>query len=348
MRPAPAHVNQFDAGGRFPNGASSTKYDCMVACGVMDLDAATGGRIVLTTTQLRARQNDQDHTGIGLDDVAVAHARTPGAPRLTFGTKTWGTVKTRGLAADGAIITGFYIALGASRASSFRGPHAIYLQRIDGNRALVNDPIRRRAAWLALADVQRFYLSGIGQAGWSIGSGSSTVSTPTPATSAGIVQQVGSNAPAPGCTQVTILAPGPLGAAQRIIPIPRESIADGCTICPSGWAKAWYAPSPVETVIAGWVPLDQTGGRPNACVAPGVQVGDRGTAANAGGVADVAGAQVAAAIGTAVEGLVGGFGEVFRNGIILVAVLGLVIIGLWLVATAPDNPLPRPRISIGA
>lgn len=328
-RPAPHHVNQFDAGGRFPltapvslRGKPSGPYDCMVACGVMDLDAATAGAIVLTTSQLRARQSDQDRSGIGLNDVSEAHRNTPGAPALSYGTKAWPSVAARFRAGDGGIVAGYYIALGASRASSFTGAHALYVQRIDGRSALVNDPIRRAPAWIPTLALQRFYLSGIGQAGWSAGS-SSGVSTPA--------------------------AGGTLGAWNNLVTFPIGyviTVADVDRIMAALEAAGWFAG---QSAAAGAIASYQY--RQILLTA----VGQPWTKALQDQLAARAAAAASAAsdpfgIASGLQGIVAGFSEVFRNGILLVAILALVIMGLWLVATATDNalPIPRPRISIGA
>lgn len=322
MRPAPIHVNQFGARGRFPSGLSSAPYDCTVASGVMQLDAATGGRMRPTTTALRAAQDDQDTTGIGLDDLATAHRRLPGAPPFSHGRKGWATVRRRLEAGDGAILQGFYIALGTSRASSFRGPHAIYVQWIRGTVARINDPLRTGPTDIPVSALQRFYMSGIGLAGWSTGA----VSTP---------------APAPGVSPELLYAWGTLVS----FPVGHVvTAADVTMIMTKLRAAGFFGTDPVAAFKAEMAVQRVL---TTAIGKPWDKALQDDLAAKffdeAESEADPFG------VVSAAKQLVAGISEIGRNALLLVAILGLVIMGLWLVATATDNPLPSPpRIPIGA
>lgn len=171
MLPAPAHVNQFSAGGRFRKGRykgqPSIRWDCMVAVGVMALDAATGGAIRLSTSDFRERQADQDHNGIGLEDVAVAFRNTPGAPKFARGSSAWSTVAARLERGDAVAVTGTYSRLGAYRGSTYTGRHGLYLQRMSGGKVLVHDPIRSSPTQIPEAVVRSF----VDGAGWASGTG---------------------------------------------------------------------------------------------------------------------------------------------------------------------------------
>lgn len=320
MRPAPAHVNQFAARGRFPNGNDSTPYDCMVAAGVMDLDAATAGRIRLTTTQLRARQSDQDKNGIGLNDVAKAHVNTPGAPALSYGRKGWPAIASRLQAADGAIIAGYYIALGSDRASGFRGAHALYAQRIQGVAALINDPLRNGPAWISTSSLQRFYLSGLAQAGWSTGS---AVSTPG-------ARAVSTPGPAWLTDNAHVLTEPDLRAFKDWI----LANMTGPTTTMAQYLDRLFFPNPLSQIGAKNY-VGRTVGELRQD-APGLF-----KPANDATFGSIDPLAALGSIGPAIAGIPAALGEVARNGILLVAILGLVIMGLWLVATAPDNPLPK-------
>jgi hypothetical protein len=178
MLPAPTHVNQFAAGGRFRDGKDSRRFDCAVSVGVMALDAFTGGARRVSTTAFRALQDD--HVGgIGLDDVADAW-RAVGL-RFDYGRKPWGAITQRLAAGDPACLPGMYLALGSWRApgSSFLAGHMLYLQR--GGRPgwiVVNDPLRSGPVELPESVVGRFWASSGGQAGWGVGS--SVGSAPEP------------------------------------------------------------------------------------------------------------------------------------------------------------------------
>lgn len=107
------------------------------------------------------------------------------------------------------------------------------------------------------------------------GAGVTGVATPPPAAKppTGIVLAVYDVVPAATCTQVTILVPGN-STETRIIPVPRESIADPCTVCPTGWNKAVVTVGPIQA-LQGFVPPEQLPpGTGNACVAGDVKVGD--------------------------------------------------------------------------
>lgn len=331
MLPDPVHVNQFSTGG------ARGRYLCTAAAGAMALDAFTSGRIRVGARDIDDRQDDHDSNGIGLDDVATAWRRGWG---LTFshGRRTWTTARARLAKGDGLVLQGSYAVVPtAYRAQkTFTGGHAIYVSRLVDGGMRVFDPIANGPTVWPEAVVRNFYLSGLATAGW--GSGTTTgpgrddwstnpgQATTTPGK---VVQIATGNAVSTGsCSQVTILAPGPLGDAQRVIPIPRESLADPCTVCPTGWSKAWYEPSLVEQIFGGWIALKDTGGQPNACVAPNVKVGDSGPASNLGGVAGEAGEVAGAAVAAAVAGL----GPALTPLLYLAAVLALVLMGLYLLA----------------
>lgn len=319
MRGAPQHVNQFRALGRFPNGSSSAPYDCMVAAAVMDLDAATGGRIRLTTTQARARQDDQNRDGIGLSDVATIHKRTQSAPGFDHGRKSWLAIRARLVAGDGAIIGGRYLALGEWRASSFTGPHAMYVQRINrplpgrkDETATVNDPLRAGPTDIPVSALQRFYVSGLAGAGWSTGSGGAVSSGPS--------------------------APFIDIPAGKII-----TVADVDYII-GRFMSAGFFDGPAGAIASATfrgILMRDALGKPWDKALQDKLAGAAYSAADSS--ADPFG------IASAVDGLVGGISEIARNGILLVAILGLVLMGLWLVATAGDGlKVPRPPIAIGA
>jgi hypothetical protein len=180
MLPAPAHVNQHAAGGVFASGPlkgqSSARSDCMVAVGMMGLDAATGGAIRPSATEFRARQRDQDRNGIGLDDVDEAWRSFAGAPKLSWGFKLWPAIGARLDAGDGVLVAGSYWGLGDHRApgSSYTGPHGLYLQRRAPGGILLNDPLRHGPAVIPEVAVRRFYVTGAAMAGWAEGGGAGT------------------------------------------------------------------------------------------------------------------------------------------------------------------------------
>jgi hypothetical protein len=286
----------------------------MVAAAVMDLDAATGGRIRLTTTQARARQDDQNKDGIGLSDVATIHTRTATAPGFDHGRKLWTTLRARLVAGDGAIVGGRYSALGSERApgSTFTGPHALYVQSIRGPLATVNDPLRAGAAQISVTALQRFYLSGLAGAGWSTGSGTTA------------------------------------GTAAPFIDIPEGKILT--------MADVDY----IENTFAAAGFFDGPAGAIASATFREILIRDGlGHAWNKALQDKLAGATHAAAdssadpfgLATALNGVVAGISEVARNGILMVAILGLILMGLWLVATAGDGAkiprIPTPP-SIGA
>lgn len=141
--------------------------------------------------------------------------------------------------------------------------------------------------------------------------------------------------------QVTILEPG--NAIQtKMIPIPKgdiPGIATGCTQCPAGWAPAVVGTAP-STVLGGipiiggliageWVdPSTLPPGTPNACVAPGVQVGDVPLAGE-GIDAVSAGLSLLANLPTEIQGILTHLGE----GLVIAV---LVLLGLYVLATADD------------
>lgn len=303
----------------------------MVASAVMDLDAATGGRIRLTTTQARARQDDQNRDGIGLSDVKVIHDRTPSAPAFSYGPRLWPALRARLEAADGAIVTGRYGVLGSERAprSTFTGRHAMYVQSIRGPNdrgtpgAVVNDPLRDGEAVISVGALQRFYLSGLIGAGWSLGDSSSGVSTPPRMVGAWLDQ---------------VMFPEGKIITQADI----DSIM--VTLNRNGWFSG--AAGAIASPIFYQILLRDALGQPWNKALEDRLANDTGAAAT--GAGDPFG--IATAVQAGVGSLITGISEVARNGILLVAILGIVIMGLWLVATAGDGikiPL-APRISIGA
>lgn len=335
MLPDPVHVNQFTTGG------ARGRYLCTAAAGAMALDAYTQGRIRVGAKAIDDLQDDKDG-GIGLDDVAVAWKRGWG---LTFshGRRSWTTVRARLAKGDGLVLQGSYAVVPtAYRAQkTFTGGHAIYVSRLVPGGVRVFDTIANGPTVWPEAVVRNFYLSGLANAGWGSGtapgvtppppggSGDPVVSPPPTNVTGKVVRiATGQTVSTGSCTQVTILAPGPLGDAQRVIPVPRESLADPCTVCPTGWSKAWYEPSPVEQIFGGWIALKDTGGQPNACVAPNVKVGDSGPASNLGGIVGEAGEVAGAAVAAAVAGL----GPALTPLLYLAAVLALVLMGLYLLA----------------
>jgi hypothetical protein len=167
--PAPTHVNQFAAGGRFRDGKDSRRFDCAVSVGVMGVDAFTGGARRMSTTTFRALQDD--HVGgIGLDDVADAW-RAVGL-RFDYGHKAWGAITARLAAGDPVCLTGWYATLGSHRApgSSYLAGHMLYLQRLGRpGFIVVNDPLRSGPVELPVSALQRFWASSTGQAGWGVG-----------------------------------------------------------------------------------------------------------------------------------------------------------------------------------
>ena len=174
--------------------------------------------------------------------------------------------------------------------------------------------------------------SGSSSSGSSSGSGGSSSSpgtTPPPtSTGQGTVTSVSTGLPAAACAgTVTILAPGPLGGSQTVIPIPADLIGEAgrCTQCPPGWSFAVVDPGPLRSlpILGGsWVnPSQLPPGAPNACVAPGVNAGDHFDLNQAGAVAGSAFAGLRGA-------LLGALAPLLVNGAILILVLALGYSGL--------------------
>lgn len=170
----PTFVNQFRAGGRFPNGSSSTRYDCTVAVGMMALDDFTGGRLRPSATEFRSRQRDQSG-GIGLEDVAVVF-RSYGLS-FTHGSKLWSSIMTRLRAGQPVSLQGWSGALGPYTVGR-PVAHAIYVTRASSSGLIiVYDPLRTAPIAMPESIVKRFYLSGLAMAGWPVGT--AAVTTPT-------------------------------------------------------------------------------------------------------------------------------------------------------------------------
>lgn len=329
MQPAPVHVNQFDAGGRFPNGTSSTRYDCSVAVGIMEADAATGGRVRPTATQLRGLQGDQDRDGIGLDDVATALGKL--GVQTSHGRKLWTALMARWRAGDGAGIQGNYAVVPAPETSQPGGRfgHAIYVQReTRPGYLLVDDPLAKQAREWRTSVVRNFYVSGLALGSW-VTSSSAGGSAAATGSSGGTVLSVVNASSASSCSQVEILKPAVPGIG--LYPIPRDAIGKPCVQCAPGFVPAIVSVGPIQT-LQGFVSPEDTHGAANACVVAGTKPGDR-PAADPGAIAGQA-------IGSIIDvpALVGGLGDIARNVSLLMFALVALLVGLYLLATARDRP----------
>jgi hypothetical protein len=332
VQPAPVHVNQFSAGGRFPDGSSSTRYDCSVAVGIMEADAGTGGRVRPTATQLRGLQGDQDHNGIGFDDVATALGKI--GVQTTHGRKTWAALMARWRAGDGAGIQGNYTVVPRPETSQPGGRfgHAIYVQReTRPGYLLVNDPIAKEAREWRASVVRNFYLSGLALGSW-VTSSSAGGSAAATGSSGGTVLSIVNATSAASCSQVTIIAPGNgVTAGVGVYAIPHELIGAACAECAPGFVPAIVSVGPVQ-LLQGYTGPQDSGGHPNACVRAGTKEGEH-PAADPG---QVAGGLLGSIID--VPALVGGLGDIARNVALLMFALVALLIGLYLLATARDNP----------
>lgn len=329
MQPAPAHVNQFAAGGRFPDGSSSTRYDCAVAVGVMMADAGTGGRVHLTDTELRGLQNDQDTNGIGWDDVAVA-LRKRGVT-LEHGRKLWPNLTARWRAGNGAGVQGAYWVVPRPYTSQPGGRfgHALYVQRFTRpGWLLVDDPLAGAAREWPESVVRNFYLSGLALAAWV--SSSSAAGADVASSSGGTVISLVNATAAASCSQVTILAPGLSGIG--LYPIPRESIGQPCVECAAGYVPAIVTVGPVQSLQGFTTPQDAHGAA-NACVKAGTKPGDRPDSS----------AVVPDAIGSFVGPLIAGLGDVARNVMLLAFALVALLLGLYILATGDRG---RPSLPV--
>jgi hypothetical protein len=347
--PAPRHVNQFSAAGKFPNGTPSSKYDCTVAVGVMVLDAATGGAVRVSTTELRGKQHDQDgpgstSPGIGLDDLAVA-LKTYGF-KFVHGPKAWGTIMARLRRGDPVAVQGLYIALGSWRApgSKYAKGHAVYLQRVVPKGIVVNDSLRNGEAVIPESAVRNFYLSGLALAGWIDGAvATSPAPAPTPAPAPAPVGTVVRILPVSavtigtsgGCAGVEPVKPSPphpgVTTLPDVFPIPANRVSDPCA-CPDGYNRAQVEPGLRNFLnLGGYVPLDQlTAGQANACAQAKLGPGSVFGQELAGGAGDIAG-QVAAGLNAGLGALLDPLGGLFRSTGLFLAILALLVLGLYIV-----------------
>lgn len=333
MQPAPLHVNQFAAGGRFPNGESSTRYDCTVAVGIMEADAATGGRVRPSATELRGAQRDQKG-GIGFDDVAEALRKIAGLA-VHHGPVPWGTLQARWRAGDGAGLQGSYRVVPRPETSQPGGSfgHAIYVQRYSRpGYLIVNDTLAPGPREWRESVVRNFYLSGLAIASWVTNGSSSGVSTSSSSTG-GTVLSVVSASTVAACSSVTIVTPANgVSANVGLYAIPADLVGKPCIECAPGFVPALVSVGPVQT-LQGFTSPENTGGAANACVREGTKPGDH-PAADVGGVA---GGLFAATIGPAIDAAASAFGGVFRNLLLLSFALVALLIGLYLLATAEDG-----------
>lgn len=162
----PRFVTQFD-------GSSHASVNCTPAAGAMLLDRQTGGRIQTSGADLRARQADQSG-GMSLDGLAAAW-KTYGQAlaRVTLPT----VLALRGAvgSGQGAILQGYYGSLPAAyrRQASANIDHALYIDRVvqNGNAGWwywVMDPIGKapyQGAWLPESAIRAFGWTTGGQ-GW--------------------------------------------------------------------------------------------------------------------------------------------------------------------------------------
>lgn len=324
--PAPTHVNQFAAGGRFPNGSSSTRYDCSVAVGIMMADAGTGGRVRPTATQLRGLQADQDTNGIGFDDVAVALRKL--GVGLSYGIRLWPLLTARWRNGDGTGIQGSYAVVPSPWSSQPGGRfgHAVYVQRYSRpGWLLVNDPLASGPREWPESVVLRFYVTGAGRAAWVSGAGA----VAQPGAAGGQVVAIVNATSAAACSQVTILTPGLAGIG--LYPIPRESIGQPCVECAPGYVPAIVSVGPVQT-LQGFASPESVPGLANACVKAGTKPGDRPDSS----------AVIPDAVGGFVAPLIAGLGIIARNVALLGFALVALLLGLYLLATANDRAGAAP------
>jgi hypothetical protein len=329
-QPAPVHVNQFSAGGRFPDGKSSARYDCAVAVGVMMADAGTGGRVRPTTTELRGLQTDQDTNGIGFDDVALALGKR--GVQLEHGRKAWPTLTARWRAGDGAGVQGLYSVVPRPYTSQPGGRfgHALYVQRYSRpGWLLVDDPLAATAREWPESVVRNFYFTGLALAAWV--TGSSAGGSAGGSSSDGTILAVFSGQSASSCADVRILAPGNAGIG--LYPIPHEDIGRPCVECAAGFVPAVVSVGPVQSLQGFTAPQDLPAGAPNACVRAGTKPGDRPSSDP--------GAVVGNALGSIIDipALIGGLGDVARNVMLLGFALVALLVGLYILATG-DRPRP--------
>lgn len=132
------------------------------------------------------------------------------------------------------------------------------------------------------------------------------------------------------CTEYTILQPGTTGIG--LYPIPRESIGQPCVECAPGFVPAIVSVGPVQ-LLQGFTGPQDSGGHANACVRAGTKPGDRPSSDPGTIAGDVLGAWVAP--------LLNGLSELGRNLALLVFILAVLLVGLWLLATADEG---SPRI----
>lgn len=184
------------------------------------------------------------------------------------------------------------------------------------------------AGWIAAWSGQ----PGAGGGAPGSSSSSSSATSPAPAATAGVVLAVFSGQLASTCSQVTLIAPGPLGKNQSAVPIPKESIGDPCTECAPGYVPGVVGGQAIGPVTGpvpfGFVdPATIPPGVANACIRSDLKVGDSVAGSNAAGVAgDIAGAVT--------SGILAGLGPALTPLLYLGVILALVAAGLYLLATS--------------
>jgi hypothetical protein len=329
--PPPPHgvVNQFDAGGHYPNGKSSASADCTVAVGVMALDAWTRGAIDPSTTALRGRQRDQAG-GIGLDDLAVAFSSYGVGSSWTHGRRLWSSVRARLLRGDGTGVQGDYGKLGGWRAptSTFTGGHALYLESMTADGwVTVDDPLRRSSVRIPESAVRSFYFSGLAMAGYFTGTYAGAGSSSS--TTGSLGQMLG------GWGDHVQFPVGHILTAADVDTIMRILLEAG--FFPGGAGQGDIGSSAAFDLTRS-ILLEFVGRPWTRETQAAIQARFFQTATQAGDLPGAAGGLV----GQAVDRAIAGVGEVARNAILLTFALVLVGIGLYLVATATDSPLPSP------
>lgn len=153
------------------DGSPFEALNCMAAVAAMALDAATG----IKTTGARIRELQDDKSGgIGLDDVRVAFKR--GWGRGFTISRSPATLQKRLAAHLGAAVAGRYSAVPRSirNQKDFTGAHAVYAVGLVPGGVRIIDPITRPATaetWPASV-FWAFYSAGLAQAGWVPGGAS--------------------------------------------------------------------------------------------------------------------------------------------------------------------------------
>ncbi len=158
--------------------------------------------------------------------------------------------------------------------------------------------------------------------------GGAVAAAPGGSGSGGIVLAVFGARLAGTCATVTILEPAN-PTESKIIPIPRASIMDPCTVCPTGWAEAVVTVGPIQFLQGFVPPSDLPPNTRNACVAGDVKVGDHPGVDQAAGAAGDALTGAASAI---LAGLVGALSPLLFLGLFL----AMILLGLFVIATSSD------------